>query len=62
MLSLLMIKITSTSRKRRKTVKSKPTFLFDFQWDTAKISTDESNKFTINGKDITITIKDPERR
>lgn len=31
---------------------------FDFQWDTAKISTDESNKFTINGKDITITIKD----
>ena len=31
---------------------------FDFQWDTTKISTDESNKFTINGKDITITIKD----
>ena len=31
---------------------------FDFQWDTAKISTDKSNKFTINGKDITITIKD----
>lgn len=45
-------------QKTTKDSKVKTDVSFDFQWDTAKISTDESNKFTINGKDITITIKD----
>ena len=45
-------------QKTTKDSKVKTDVSFDFQWDTTKISTDESNKFTINGKDITITIKD----
>lgn len=45
-------------QKTTKDSKVKTDVSFDFQWDTAKISTDKSNKFTINGKDITITIKD----